>query len=186
MTILYAFFGAIGAGMAVIADDEARVGELLHSSSLRPAEYVWGKFFAILGGFVAALGIHVLLAAFFNHLVPNAEAAEIRGPFHLVNYLRPVFVFALPALVFYLGAAFYLGERWRKPIAVFLFPTAILLLCGFFLWNWAPTWLDPRINQALMLIDPAGFRWLNETWLKLDRGALFYNTDRPSASTCRS
>ena len=27
-----------------------------------------------------------------------------------------------------------------------------------------------------MLIDPAGFRWLNETWLKVDRGVTFYNT----------
>ncbi|HEX4965627.1 MAG TPA: M1 family aminopeptidase [Thermoanaerobaculia bacterium] len=176
VTILYAFFGAIGAGMAVISDDEARVGELLHSTALRPGEYVWGKFFAILSGFVAALGIHLLLAMFFNHLVPNAQAAEIRGPFHFINYLRPVIVFALPALVFYLGAAFYLGERWRKPISVFLFPTAVLLLCGFFLWDWAPTWLDPRINRALMMVDPAGFRWLNETWLKADRGAVFYNT----------
>ncbi|MEA2602467.1 MAG: type transport system permease protein [Acidobacteriota bacterium] len=175
VAILYSFFGAIASGMAVIADDEARVGEVLHSTSLRPGEYVWGKFLAILGGFLAALGIHLLLAIFFNHLVPNAEAAEIRGPFHLVNYLRPVLVFALPSLVFYLGAAFYLGERWRKPIAVFLFPTAILILCGFFLWNWSPTWLDPRINRALMLVDPAGFRWLNETWLKADRGAAFYN-----------
>ena len=26
------------------------------------------------------------------------------------------------------------------------------------------------------MIDPAGFRWLNETWLKADRGATFYNT----------
>ena len=28
----------------------------------------------------------------------------------------------------------------------------------------------------MMLIDPAGFRWLNETWLKVDRGVSFYNT----------
>jgi hypothetical protein len=27
-----------------------------------------------------------------------------------------------------------------------------------------------------MLIDPGGFRWLNETWLKVDRGVTFYNT----------
>lgn len=175
VTILYSFFACIASGMAVISDDEARVGEILHSTSLRPGEYVWGKFLAILTGFVAVFGIHLLMAMFFNHLVPNAKAAEIQGPFHLVNYVRPVIVFALPALVFYLGTAFYLGERWRKPTAVFLFPTAVLLLCGFFLWNWAPTWLDPRINQALMLVDPAGFRWLNETWLKADRGAAFYN-----------
>src|SRR4051794_37017839 len=61
VAILYSFFGSIASGMAVIADDEARVGEVLHSTSLRPGEYVWGKFLAILGGFVAALGIHLLL-----------------------------------------------------------------------------------------------------------------------------
>jgi ABC-2 type transport system permease protein len=175
VTILYSFFASIASGMAVISDDEAQVGEILHSTSLRPGEYVWGKFLAILAGFGVVLGIHLLLTMFFNHLVPNSKAAEIQGPFHLVNYVRPVLVFALPALIFYLGAAFYLGERWRKPVAVFLFPTAVLLFCGFFLWNWSPTWLDPRINQALMMIDPAGFRWLNETWLKADRGAAFYN-----------
>jgi len=133
VTILYSFFDSIASGMAVISDDEARVGEILHSTSLRPGEYVWGKFLAILTGFVAVFGIHLLLAMFFNHLVPNAKAAEIQGPFHLANYVRPVVIFALPALIFYLGAAFYLGERWLKPTAVFLFPTAVLLLCGFFL-----------------------------------------------------
>src|SRR5262249_10233458 len=29
---------------------------------------------------------------------------------------------------------------------------------------------------ALMLIDPGGFRWLSETWLKVDRGVTYYNT----------
>ena len=26
-----------------------------------------------------------------------------------------------------------------------------------------------------MLVDSGGFRWLNETWLKVDRGVKFYN-----------
>lgn len=178
ISILYAFFGCIASGMSVVADDEAKVSEMLLSTPLRPGEYVWGKFGAIFAGFLAALGIHVLLAVFFNHVLPNPDAAEIRGPFHLLNYLRPILVFALPGLVFYLGVAFFLGERWRRPVAVFLFPIGMLILFGFFLWDWAPTWLDPRINRALMLVDPAGFRWLNETWIKLDRGADFYNTMR--------
>jgi ABC-2 type transport system permease protein len=177
VAILYSFFGSIGAGMAIVADDEAKVTDLLLSTPLRPAEYVWGKFLAILAGFLAALGIHLLLAVFFNHVLPNPDAAEIRGPFAAINYLRPALIFGLPALVFYLGIAFFLGERWRRPVTVFLFPTA-LLISGFFLWDWAPTWLDPRINQFLMLIDPAGFRWLNETWIKLDRGVDFYNHAR--------
>ncbi|HEX9940792.1 MAG TPA: ABC transporter permease subunit [Thermoanaerobaculia bacterium] len=178
VAILYSFFGSIASGMAVVSDDESKISEMLLATPLRPAEYVWGKFAAILAGFLGALGIHLLLAVFFNHVLPNPEAAEIQGPFQLVNYLRPVPVFALPGLIFYLGVAFFLGERWRRPVAVHLFPIALLILYGFFLWDWAPTWLDPRINRALMLVDPAGFRWLNETWLKLDRGADFYNRAR--------
>ena len=178
VAMLYGFFGSIASGMAIISDEEAKISDMLLSTPLRPSEYVWGKFLAILGGFLAALGIHLLVTIFFYHGVPDAESAEIRGPFSLVNYLRPALVFALPTLVFYLGVAFYLGQRWRRPITVFLFPTALLMLSGFFLWNWSPTWLDPKINRLLMLVDSSGFRWLNETWLKLDRGAEFYNTTR--------
>lgn len=178
MVILYGFFCSIAAGMAIVADDEAKVSDMLLSTPLRPSEYVWGKFLAILGGFLGAVGIHVLLAVFFGHVLPNPEAVEIRGPFHMANYLRPVLAFGLPTLVFYTGVSFFLGERWRRPVTVFLFPIALLLVCGFFLWSWAPTWLDPRINRLLMLIEPSGFRWIEETWLKLDRGAGFYNTAR--------
>jgi ABC-2 type transport system permease protein len=178
MAMLYSFFSSIAAGMAIVSDDEAKISDMLLSTPLKPAEYVWGKFLAILTGFLGALAIHLLLVVFFNHGLPNPAAVEIRGPLHLMNYLRPALVFALPTLVFYLGVSFFLGERWRRPITVFLFPIAVLVLCGFFLWDWAPTWLDPRINRALMLVDPSGFRWLNETWLKLDRGADFYNKAR--------
>src|SRR6185503_13784284 len=80
-----------------------------------------------------------------------------------------------PLLVFLVGTAFLVGERTRRPILVFVLPVAILLICGFFLWDWTPSWLDPRIDRVLMLIDPAGFRWLQQTWLKVDRGVDFYN-----------
>src|SRR6516162_10839448 len=49
----YSFFVAVAAGMAVIHDDEIKVGELLHATSLRPGEYVWGKFFGVLTCFAA-------------------------------------------------------------------------------------------------------------------------------------
>jgi len=176
--VVYAFFLAIASGLAVVQDDEWKVSELLHATPLSPREYVWGKFLAVLGGFGVALGLHLLFAMAFNQLVPNAHTAEIRGPFELANYLRPALVFAAPAMVFFAGVAFYLGERTRRPLLVFLFPLALFLLSIFFLWEWSPSWLDPRINRALMLIDPSGFRWLNETWLRLDRGARFYNTAR--------
>ncbi len=178
VALLYSFFLSIAAGLSVIRDDELRIGEILHTTSLKASEYVWGKFLAVLTAFLLALGLNLLFAVFFNHVLPNPQAEEIRGPFELLSYLRPALIFAIPTLIFVAGVTFYLGERWRRPVTVFLFPVAMLLGCGFFLWNWSPTWLDPRINRALMLVDPAGFRWLNETWIKLDRGARFYNTTR--------
>ena len=178
--VIYAFFLGIASGLAFVQDDECNVSELLRSTPLSPREYAWGKFLAVLAGFGAALGLHLLFAMLFNQLVPNPHTAEIRGPFELTNYLRPALVFAAPALVFFGGVAFWLGERTRRPLLVFLFPLAVFLLSIFFLWEWSPSWLDPRLNRALMLIDPSGFRWLNETWLRLDRGARFYNTARIS------
>src|SRR5687767_9128043 len=169
------FFVAAGAGMSVIRDGELRVGELLHATPLTPGEYISGKYLAIL---VTALGLMaglVALMLFFFHIVPNADLAESRGPFEVVNYVRPAIVMAIPMLVFITGIAFALGAWTRKPILVFILPIALVLAGFFFLWTWSPTWLDLRINRLLMLIDPAGVRWLNETYLKVDRGADFYN-----------
>jgi ABC-2 type transport system permease protein len=178
ISTLMSFFVAAAAGMSVIRDGELRIGELLHATPLTPGEYIAGKYLATL---VTALGMLAALLAlmlFFFHLVPNAEMAESRGPLVLMNYLRPALVVALPTLVFITGVAFALGAWTRKPILVFVLPIALVLGGFFFLWNWSPSWLDPRINRLLMLIDPGGVRWLNETYLEVDRGADYYNTQR--------
>ena len=141
-------------------------------------EYVWAKFGSVLGAFLAVLVLHLLLMMFCNHLLPNERSLEIRGPFELSNYLIPALVFAVPTIVFAAGVSFAVGELTRRPILLFILPIVALLACGFFLWEWSPNWLDPRINRVLMLIDPSGFRWLNETWLKGDRGVRFYNSAR--------
>jgi hypothetical protein len=75
--------------------------------------------------------------------------------------------------------SFALGTWTRKPIPVFFFPRALLLVCVFFLWSWEPSWLlsdHPRIDRLIGWLDPTGFRWLNHTWLQVDRGVGFYNT----------
>jgi ABC-type Na+ efflux pump permease subunit len=174
--IFYGFFVSVAAGMAIVQDEEWRLGELLHATPLRPGEYVWAKFASVLAASALVLGIHLAGMIFFNHALPNANAQEFRGPFAAINYLKPALVFALPTIVFLAGVAFAVGEWSRRPVAIYLWPVFILLVDGFFLWEWSPSWLDPRIDRALMLIDPAGFRWLNETWLKVDRGVQFYNT----------
>ena len=73
--LFYGFFVAVAAGMTIIQDEEWRLGELLHATPLRPGEYVWGKFAAVLAACVIVLGFHLAAMMFFNHVLP-----ERRGP----------------------------------------------------------------------------------------------------------
>ncbi len=175
-SLTYAFFVSVGAGLSVLGDDENRVSEVIHTTPLRPAEYVWGKFGGVLAAFLLVALLHFLASIFFYQLWPIENPEELRGPFELSNYLRPFALFVVPLILFYAGIAFAVGERFRRPIVVFIAPTVIFLASGFFLWSWSPSWLDPKIDRLLMLIEPSAYRWLNNTWLQLDRGVDFYNT----------
>ena len=172
----YSFFLAIAAGLSVPRDDELKVGEILHATRLRTGEYVWGKAAALVAAFGIATALHLVFMVLFNHGLPNPEAEQIRGPFEIGNYLRPALLFALPTILFFGGVAFWVGVRFRRPMLAFMLPIATGLLQFSLFWNWSPSWLDPAWNRLLMIADPSGFRWLNETWLELDRGADFYNT----------
>ena len=173
--LFYVFFLAVAAGMSVIKDEEWKVTEMLRATPLRPGEYVWGKFLGVLLSFLLVLAAFLAGMAFLNHVVPNAEMAEYRGPFGLVNYLRPAVILGLPPALFIAGTSFALGAVTRRGILVFFFPLAFLLACLYFFWSWSPGWLDPDVNRLLMLVDPTGLRWLSETYLEVDRGVQFYN-----------
>ncbi len=175
--LLYGFFISVAAGMTVIQDEQWQLGDLIHATPLRPGEYIWAKFTAVLAGCALILLLHLMTMLFFNHAWPNAETQEMRGPFFALNYVRSALVFAIPTIVFLAGVSFAVGELTRRPILVFFLPVAVLLADEAFLWEWSPNWLDPRLNDILMWIDPSGFRWLNETWIKVDRGVSFYNNE---------
>ncbi len=173
--LIYGFFVAVASGMSIIRDGELGVGELLHSTPLRAGEYVWGRFLAVTASFLGVLAIHVVLMIVIYQALDRPSMDDMRGPFHLVDYVRPAIVFGVPTIVFIAGVCFAVGTLTRKPILVFFLPVAMILVCGFFLWNWSPSWLSPSWNRFLMFIDPGGFRWLNETYLTVDRGVDFYN-----------
>lgn len=173
--LIYGFFAAIAAGMSMIRDDEAKVGDLLHSTPLRPSEYVWGKFLAVLTALVAVLVLHVGLIIVFNHLMPHGTNAEYIGPFRLMGYLRPIVFFALPMLVLSCGMAFAVGGLTRMPVLVFFLPIAVVTAAVMFLWSWSPEWLPWQVNRVLQFVDLTGFRWLQEVWLEVDKGVAFYN-----------
>ncbi len=173
--LFYAFFIAAGAGLTLLRDRESKVDVLLQATPLTAGEYVWGRYLAVTAGFIVMMGWQVAASAFFNHVVPNAGAVEIRGPFTLRNYLLPVLTMGVPFLIFYAGLSMLLGVRTGSAVLVFVAPVATLLVCAFFLWQWSPSWLGHRVNQLLQVLDPSGFRWLNETYLKVDRGVAYYN-----------
>jgi len=173
---LIAFFVAVGTGTPLVRDEELKVGPLLHSTPLRPGEYVWGKFLAALLASFAAVAVLPVTTGIFSHFLPDPAHPDFYGPFHLVSYLRPALVFLLPAIVFTAGAAFALGRFTGRPIVIFLLPIIFFLFFNNFFWRWYPPTLDPSVSAVLRLIDPSGFRWLKESWLFVDRGLAFYNT----------
>ena len=140
-SLIYVFFVSVAAGMSMIRDDEAKVGELLHSTPLQPVEYVWGKFLAVLVAFLAVLGVHLAMTMVFNHLLPHGNNAEFIGPFVLMAYLRPALIFTVPTLILFCGTSFGIGGLTKRPVLVFFLPIAVLIVGVFFLWEWSPVWL---------------------------------------------
>ncbi len=170
--LFYTFFASIMAGMSVIRDDEANVSDLLHSTPLSPAEYVGGKFCGVVAALGLALGLHVLLAIGWYQL--GAPGATL-GPFRIANYAVPALAFAAPGILFSAGLAFAVGERTRRPMAVYFVPVATFVVVLFFLWTWTPPWLPTGVDRLLMVLDPTSLRWLGQTIFAVDRGIEFYN-----------
>ena len=184
MLAVAAWFLAISCGMAVIRDHELQVTEVLRSTRLTPGEYAWGKFCGAAGAFAGAWLVFLVLLVLFAHGIRGLVIdSELIGPFHAWNYVFPTLLFGVPQILLFGGVAFFLGTWTRRPIIVFAFPIASILVTLTFLITWSPTWLSPDVNRLLMLIDPSGFRWLKETFLEVDRGVEFYNAQplRPDA-----
>ncbi len=67
VAILFPLFVAVVSGMGVLRDGELRIEQLLHSTPLRPSEYVWGKFTAAIAISLAALLVMVCSLMLFKH-----------------------------------------------------------------------------------------------------------------------
>jgi ABC-2 type transport system permease protein len=176
-TLFYLFFVAIAFGMSLLEDDNARIAPLLHSTPLRPAEYVWGRFLGGIGAWSAIVAIDIAVLILFTEFYPVAEPEKVRGAFSLANYVGPTLLFVGVSIVFFGGVSMAIGAMTRQAVLVFLLPVATLLACLFFLWRFSPEWLSLELNRALQVIEPTGFRWINENYLKADRGASFYNAN---------
>lgn len=171
----YTFFAALMAGLSIVRDDEAGVADLLHGTPLTPAEYVLGKLAGVTAALGVALALHVLFAIGFYQAGAWGEPSAAHGPFRLGHYLLPALVFAAPGIWFSAALSFAVGERTRRPMAVYAVPTVLFVLTFLLFWNWRPPGLDPRVDRLLTVLDPTSLRWLHNHFA-LDRGAAFYNS----------
>ncbi|MFM8697595.1 MAG: M1 family aminopeptidase, partial [Phycisphaerales bacterium] len=176
-TLFYVFFACTAFGNAPSEDDALRIMPIVGSTGLTPGQYVLGRWLGIAIVYTAIVLVHLVIQVGFYELYPLAEPEKLRGPFSLVNYVRPMALFVLLPMLSLGAVSFAIGAVTRQAVLVFALPVAILLANIFFLWDFAPEWLPHWGNRLLQAVDITGFRWLLETWIKVDRGADFYNSN---------
>ena len=170
---VYPFFTALMAGLSVLRDDEAGMSELLRSTPLTTAEYIWAKFAGVLAALLVAVVVHVLIVIIFREASVGGVA---RGPFELSAYLMAAGLFVVPGVLWMAGMTFVIGARMKAPMAVYALPVALFVLEFVLLWNWHPRGIDPTLDAVLMVVDPTGLRWLSHSLFTDDRGIVWYNT----------
>lgn len=174
--LFYTFLVSILAGMSIPHDDEAKIGDLLHSTPLSPAEYLAGKFIGVLSALGSVAGIHLLLAMGWYEGAGFLGTDLIRGPFQLSAYLTALLLFLGPGLFFCAAMAFATGEITRSPMAVYGVPTVTFLFTLGGLIPRPASALDVVLDPFLSLFDLWGARWLSQTVFTEDRGAAYYNS----------
>ena len=100
--------------MTILQDDEWRLGDMLHATPLRPGEYVWGKFTALLSGVLAYLPSILRRWSFSITSCPTPPRRTCAAHSRL-NYFRPAFLMRGPIIVFLSG--FSIAGRRADPWA---------------------------------------------------------------------
>ena len=140
-------------GDAAIRDVAAGMDPLLHTTRLRKAEYLGGRFLAALAvNAVVALAIPL---GFFVAAATIADADAI-GPHRLAAYLQPLLLYLLPNLVLVGAILFSIGTVARQAIPVYLGAAAIFI--GYIVA--ANYWAGIRSPLLSVLADPLGINAL--------------------------
>ncbi|MCA9623749.1 MAG: hypothetical protein KC731_32225 [Myxococcales bacterium] len=176
--LLYLFFVTIAAGRALLRDEEHGLLPLVAATPLGADGYLAGKLLGTVGAQLVALVVHVSLQIVFNHGLHDPAAHPWIGPFAARAYLMPAVLVLVPTMLAFVALGAGLAATFRRPVAVYLVPVAVLVICGFFVWSYRPSWLPGAVDQALMIGDPFAMRWLQVTLLEADRGVDFYNHAR--------
>ncbi|MDZ4754866.1 MAG: M1 family aminopeptidase [Phycisphaerae bacterium] len=176
LALILPFFAAVGSGMSVLTDEDRKLDRMLHATPLTFMEYATARFLGAVVPIAGVLLAWMIVQIGLYEFWPLDNADEVRGPFALMNYVWPMLIFGGTLLVTFAGTAMLLGTLTRQPALVFALPTIMLVGGVFFLWSFSPEWLPQSVNRAMQLVDPAGMRWMMETYRTVDRGVGYYNT----------
>jgi len=174
--LFWVFFVCTAFGNAPTEDDALRVIPIIGSTGLTPREYVVGRWLGVAATYLAIAAVNAILQMVFFEFYPVEEPERVRGAFALANYLWPMLLFTVLPMLSLGAISFALGALTRQAVVVFALPVAVLLSSVFFFWNFSPSWLPGWADAALQVADLAAYRWINETYLNVDRGVTFYNT----------
>lgn len=173
--LLIPFFVSVQCGLSLVNDEDNKIDKVLLSTPLSPLEYTFGRFLGSLVPILVVLGLFLGLQILITETYPR-DQPDALGPFEFISYLRPLLLFTLPLILFSAGIALVLGTLSRQAVLVFAIPTVLVVFCGFFLWNFNPSWLPRWIDKLLEWIDPAGVRWCDNFFSREPRGADFLNS----------
>jgi len=181
--VFYTILIPLIAGSAVLRDDEAGVCELLHSTPLRAAEYIAGKYIGVSLLVVIAVALHVVVAMFWHEAGASFGAGIVHGPFAITNYLVPAIVFTLFGALFCGALAITVAEYARNTIALYALVT---LLFAWSIVALMPAGTESRsaLASAFAWVDLWGAHWLStevftatRAMADLNHSALVFDTD---------
>jgi hypothetical protein len=172
--IFYTLPVGLLAGASVPHDDDARIGDLLHSTLLTASEYIAGKLAGIGAVLGLAMAAHLSMMLGWYEFGGLVGSTNVSGPFALGHYVWPMVLFVAPGAFCVAGVAFAAGERFRSPLAAYASATLLFFVTMMGLIPRSAA-LDGMLDRVFGLLDLWGARWLSRTVFRADRGIEFYN-----------
>jgi len=172
MMVLGIFFTLITSavmGVAVLRDFEHNTEAILFSTPMGKASYLFGRF---AGSFVILVLIScgMWMGFLLGDLMWWREADNM-GPFNLMAYLQPFFIFIVPNLFVTGSLLFMSGTLSRKSIVIYT--QGILLLVLYLASQSLLRDIDQK--QIAALLDPFGLRaftYTTQYWTPAERNTM--------------
>lgn len=153
----------------IYRDFEHKMFTFYYSLPISKGGYFWGRF---LGSFVVLLFIFlgVYFGIILGSVMPWQEAEKV-GPIHLMHYLQPYLIFAIPNLLFTGAIFFALVALTRNALAAYT--GNVILLVGYLIGSTLASDLDNRELSALF--DPFGIQaanYITQYWTIAERNTM--------------